>query len=210
MSRVLMLLIGALAAVTFAAVVLVAVPKALLAEVKPPPQLKPYTAEQARGRAVYMANGCIYCHTQQIRDPAITTDAQRGWGRPSVPADYYYDQPHLLGTMRTGPDLFNVGARLPDPQWQLLHLYQPRALVPWSIMPAFPFLFELKAQAAPGDTVVKVPAPYAPPGQVVVAKPEALALVAYLLSLNHTYPSPESARPEGTSPPKGQVAQGGS
>ena len=190
MSRILVLLMGALAAVTFAALILVAIPKALLGKVQPPAQLKPYTAEQARGRMVYVQNGCVYCHTQQVRDSAITTDAQRGWGRPSVPADYYYDQPHLLGTMRTGPDLMNVGARLPDPQWQLLHLYQPRALVPWSIMPSFPFLFILKNRAAPGDTVVKVPAQFVPVGKVVVAKPEAVALVNYLVSLNHTYPLP--------------------
>ncbi|MEK8090536.1 cbb3-type cytochrome c oxidase subunit II [Thermithiobacillus plumbiphilus] len=195
MSRILVLLLGAVAAVTFAALVLVAIPKALLGQVQPPAQLKPYTAEQAKGRMVYVQNGCVYCHSQQVRDLAITTDAQRGWGRPSVPADYYYDQPHLLGTMRTGPDLMNVGARLPDPQWQLLHLYQPRALVPWSIMPSFPYLFALKDRAAPGDTVVKVPAEFAPVGKVVVARPEAVALVNYLLSLNHTYPPPEEQQP---------------
>lgn len=199
MSRILVLLLGALAAVTVATLILVAIPKALLSQVKPPAQLKPYTQEQARGRMVYIQNGCVYCHTQQVRDSAITTDAQRGWGRPSVPADYYYDKPHLLGTMRTGPDLMNVGARLPDPQWQLLHLYQPRALVPWSIMPSFPFLFTLKSRAAPGEIVVKVPAKFAPVGKVVVAKPEAIALVNYLISLNHTYPPPEEEQPAAVS-----------
>lgn len=191
MTRILVLLLGAIATLVFATVALVAVPKALLANIKPPPQLKPYTAEELEGRHVYMANGCIYCHSQQVRDSAVTTDSQRGWGRPSYPADYYYDKPHLMGTMRTGPDLFNVGARLPDKKWQLLHLYEPRAVNPWSIMPAFRFLFKVKNQAAPGDTVVDVPAPYAPPGKVVVATPQALALVDYLVHLNHTYPVPQ-------------------
>ncbi len=66
-----------------------------------------------RGREVYIANGCLYCHSQQVRDNIWSTDEARGWGRPSVSGDYYYDNPHLLGTMRTGPDLINVGVRQP-------------------------------------------------------------------------------------------------
>jgi cytochrome c oxidase cbb3-type subunit 2 len=92
--------------------------------------------------------------------------------------------------MRTGPDLLNIGARQPSREWHLTHLYQPRAVVPWSIMPAFPFLFEIRNTAAKGDVVVQVPEKHAPPGnQVVVAKQEALDLVAYLLSLDRTYKS---------------------
>lgn len=191
MTRILVLLLGAIATLLFAATVLVAVPRALLGHLKPPAQLQPYTPEEAAGRSVYMANGCIYCHSQQVRDAAVTTDSQRGWGRPSYPADYFYDKPHLMGTMRTGPDLFNVGARLPDRTWHLVHLYNPRAVVPWSIMPAFPFMFEEKTRPASGDVVVDVPAPFAPKGKVVVARPEALALVDYLVNLNHTYPAPQ-------------------
>jgi cytochrome c oxidase cbb3-type subunit 2 len=145
MTRTWLLVLGALATVGFAVIVLVAIPSLMLVEVPRPPQLEPYTPEQARGRAVYIANGCIYCHTQQVRDPAFTSDVERGWGpRPSVPADYVYDRPNLLGTMRTGPDLLNVGSRLPDANWHLLHLYQPRAVVPWSIMPSFRFLFDVR------------------------------------------------------------------
>ncbi|MFN7147539.1 MAG: cbb3-type cytochrome c oxidase subunit II, partial [Myxococcota bacterium] len=103
-----------------------------------------------------------------------------------------YDAPHQLGTMRTGPDLVNVGARLPDRLWPLLHLYQPRAVVPWSIMPSFRYLFEVKPAAEPGDEVVTVPPPWAPPAGVVVAKREAVALVDYLLALNHTQPVPDA------------------
>lgn len=199
MTRIIVLLLGALATVIFALIVLVILPSTLLAKVQKPPQLKPYTALELRGREVYIANGCIYCHSQQVRDPSFTSDIARGLGnRPSVPADYVFDKPHLLGTMRSGPDLFNVGARLPDPEWHLLHLYQPRALVPWSIMPAFPFLFEHKPAAQAGDSVLRVRPPYAPASGVVVATPEAKALVAYLLALKHEYPAPQPVAQSGS------------
>jgi cytochrome c oxidase cbb3-type subunit 2 len=198
MTRTWLLLLGAIAAVGFAAILLVAVPNIMLIDVPRPTQLAPYTATQARGRAVYIANGCIYCHSQQVRDPAYTTDVDRGWGtRASVPADFVYDRPHLVGTMRTGPDLLNVGQRLPDANWHLIHLYQPRAVVPWSIMTSFPFLFEVRESTSvrPGERVVTVTGRFAPPrGRVVVARAEALALVDYLLSLKRDYPVP-TARP---------------
>ena len=193
MTRISLIALGAFAVMASAICILVLVPQAMLRNVQAPPQLKPYTAQQLAGRQVYIQNGCLYCHSQQVRDPAFTTDVDRGWGsRATVPGDYVYDKPHLLGTMRTGPDLINVGQRLPDPDWQLIHLYDPRSLVDWSLMPGFPFLFEEKAPNAvrPGDRVVKIPGPRAPSGVVVVAKPEAIALVDYLISLNRQYPVP--------------------
>ena len=196
MTRVWLLLVGAFAALSFAIVLLVLVPRAMLTHVEPSPGLEPYTPSQLQGRQVYIANGCVYCHSQQVRDPAFTTDVERGWGsRATVPGDYVYDRPHLLGTSRTGPDLINVGQRLPDRNWQLIHLYDPRALNTWSIMPGFPFLFTEKAPNAvgPGDVVVVIPGPRAPKGRVVVAKPEALALVDYLLSLKRNAPVSISA-----------------
>lgn len=189
MTRVFVLLLGALAALVFALLLLIVVPSQMLREEKPSARLEPYTPVQLRGREVYIANGCVYCHTQQVRDSSFTTDVARGWGsRPSVPTDYFFDEPHLMGTMRTGPDLLNVGSRLPDPQWHLVHLYQPRALVPWSIMPAFPFLFEEKATAAQGERVLSLPKGHAPAGKVVVTTPDADALVAYLLALKRDFP----------------------
>ena len=195
MTRISLIALGAFAVMASAICILVLVPQALLRNVQAPPQLQPYTAQQLAGRHVYIQNGCLYCHSQQVRDPAFTTDVDRGWGsRATVPGDYVYDKPHLLGTMRTGPDLINVGQRLPDPDWQLIHLYDPRSLVDWSLMPGFPFLFEEKAPNAvrPGDRVVKIPGPRAPRGVVVVAKPEAIALVDYLISLKRQYPVPVS------------------
>jgi cytochrome c oxidase cbb3-type subunit 2 len=188
MTRVYILLMGALATVIFALMVLVILPKSMLSGVQPPAELKPLTAKEKRGRQVYIENGCIYCHTQQVRDTNFTQDVAKGMGnRPSVPADYVYDQPHLLGTMRTGPDLFNVGSRLPDKKWHLLHLYQPRSLVPWSIMPAFPFLFEHKDTPAPDDVVIETGRAEA---GAIVATEDAKALVAYLLALKHDYAMP--------------------
>lgn len=216
MTRASLLLLGALATVGFAAIVLVALPRVMLTRVPVPPELL-YTLSQdeqevvARGRAVYLRNGCIYCHSQQVRDPAFTTDVDRGWGsRATVPADYTLDSPHTLGTMRTGPDLINVGQRLPDPKWHLLHLYDPRAVVPWSIMPAHPFLFEEREpdEVRPGEQVLSIPAGRGPEGKAVVPKEDALALVAYLLSLQRNYEVPEPGEEEGQGPMRnGRSAQ---
>jgi cytochrome c oxidase cbb3-type subunit 2 len=179
---------GAMVILAGATALMVAVPYLLLKDIPPPAGLKPYTTSQAAGRQVYIANGCVYCHSQQPRDIKQAPDAARGWGRASVAADYAYDTPHLLGTMRTGPDLFNIGARQPSKDWHLGHLYQPRAYTPGSIMPPYPYLFTVrKGQALPGETVITLPPALAKPGEVVVAKPEALALVDYLIGLDHSY-----------------------
>jgi cytochrome c oxidase cbb3-type subunit 2 len=179
---------GAMVILAGATASMVAVPYLLLKDIAPPAGLKPYTASQAAGRQVYIANGCVYCHSQQPRDIKQAPDAARGWGRASVAADYAYDTPHLLGTMRTGPDLFNIGARQPSKDWHLGHLYQPRAYTPGSIMPPYQYLFTVrKGPALPGETVITLPPALAKPGEVVIAKPEALALVDYLIGLDHTY-----------------------
>lgn len=179
---------GAMVSLAVATAALVVLPYMEVRDITPPEGLKPYTSAQQRGRDVYIASGCVYCHTQQPRDRNLGPDHERGWGRASVPGDYVYDKPHLLGSMRTGPDLFNIGVRQPSKDWHLGHLYQPRAYVPGSIMPAYPYLFETKAAAEPGDEVVKLPPGHGPSQGVVVARPEALDLVKYLQGLDHTYP----------------------
>lgn len=170
---------------------MIIVPLLQLKDVAALPALSAYTSEQLRGRAVYIANGCISCHTQQPSSTgAGIADAARGWGRASVAADYHYDEPPLLGTMRTGPDLFNIGVRQPSADWHLGHLFQPRAYVPGSIMPAYPYLFEIKEEntVTKRDRVVALPPGTVPHGKVVVAAPEALDLVSYLQGMKHTYP----------------------
>ncbi|KIQ97236.1 cbb3-type cytochrome c oxidase subunit II [Lysobacter sp. A03] len=193
MNKLVPLLLLAAAILAFATVFLVIVPAGEIRTAGAAPGLKPYTAIQQRGRDSYVNLGCVYCHSQQPRAPEQAPDMQRGWGRPSTASDYAYDVPHLLGTMRTGPDLLNIGARMPSRAWHLTHLYQPRAIHPTSLMPNFPFLFEIKPEAGPDDVVVQLPAQYAPTAGVVVAKPEALELVEYLISLDRTYPA---ANPE--------------
>ena len=183
------LLAGGMLMLSVATSALVVLPYLLVGDVPPTPGLQPYTAAQLRGRAVYIQNGCVYCHSQQPRAKSFAPDAARGWGRASVAGDYAYDTPHLLGTMRTGPDLFNIGARQSSAAWHLGHLYQPRAFVPGSIMPGYPFLFDTKPKAEPGDVLVGLPPAHQPTGQVVVATPAALDLVAYLLALDHTAPA---------------------
>lgn len=182
------LLGGAMVTLALATATLVVVPYVQLSGVQPAEGLKDYTSAQIRGRDQYIKNGCVYCHTQQPRAQAQAPDFKRGWGRAPVAADYFYDKPHLLGTMRTGPDLLNIGARQPSADWQLGHLYQPRAYTPGSIMPSYRYLFDIKDKADPGEKVVSLPPSYAPIGQVVVARPEALDLVEYLLALDRTYP----------------------
>ncbi len=174
---------------------LVGVPDAMISsEVQPPEGLQRYTAEELYGRSIYIREGCLYCHSQQVRPEGFGSDQARFWGRPSVPGDYVYDKPHLLGTMRTGPDLMNIGVRQPSEQWHLIHLYNPRIVVPGSIMPPFPWLFEEKLSAGPTETVLELPDSLAPKGKVVVATREATALTAYLLSLDRSYPVVQGRR----------------
>lgn len=182
------LLASGMVMLSLATSALVVLPYLLVRDAQPIAGLKPYTAAQLRGRAQYIGNGCVYCHSQQPRAQAFAPDAERGWGRPTVAGDYAYDAPHLLGTMRTGPDLMNIGVRQPSDQWHLGHLYQPRAYAPGSNMPGFPYLFEVKAEAARDDVVVKLPPVYAPLNGVVVARQDALDLTKYLLSLNRSFP----------------------
>jgi len=187
MNKISYTLIGAFLTLLLSAVTLILGPYIQFKDVPAPAGLKPYTALEEFGRRSYVSNGCVYCHSQQPRDPSFAPDSIRGWGRPSVPADYAYDTPHLLGTMRTGPDLFNIGQRQPSADWHHAHLYQPRSLMKGSIMPSYPYLYKLQSATRPGDVKVTLPPEYAPKEGVVVATDEAIALVAYLKALNHTY-----------------------
>jgi cbb3-type cytochrome oxidase cytochrome c subunit len=122
---------------------------------------------------------------------ATGPDIARGWGlRHSVAEDFLYDNPVQLGSLRIGPDLAGVGTRLPDPNWQVLHLYAPRSVVKDSAMPPFRYLFEVKKIGdAPAPDALNLPPDFAPPaGYEVVPKPEAKRLVAYLLSLHADVP----------------------
>lgn len=99
--------------------------------------LEPTTSER-RGRAIYAREGCAYCHTQQVR--YLDADMQR-FGRPTLAWETRRDTPHLWGTRRVGPDLSRAGGTR-SLDWQYAHLYAPRAVVPESVMPGYPSLFD--------------------------------------------------------------------
>ncbi len=116
-------------------------------------------------------------------------DLRRGWGkRRTVSRDYLRDQPVMLGQVRFGPDLANVGSRIPETARLLRKLYNARIDMPGSTMPRYTYLFEERKRrpgAAPAPGALALPAAFAPGENIdVVPKPEALQLVAYLLSLN--------------------------
>lgn len=151
-----------------------------------------------RGKRVYEQLGCIYCHSQQVRREGFGSDFERGWGqRQSVARDYIYDDPVLLGTMRTGPDLANVGLRY-SRLWQYQHLYNPQITSPGSIMPPYAFLFEVRAvspRLGPSPEAVLLPEAYAlPQGYELIPTQRADDLVDYLMSLNQNYDLPEAKR----------------
>src|SRR5213078_846184 len=78
---------------------------------------RPQSGMFERGGHVYAANGCVYCHSQQVRADYIADDIERKWGnRRSAPRDYIFDRPVFLGKMRMGQDLANIGARAPAPE----------------------------------------------------------------------------------------------
>jgi mono/diheme cytochrome c family protein len=127
--------------VVFIAVLAVAV--FLPALVWNPPQTTiahPYTPEQERGRVLFYSNGCNYCHTQYVRAE------DTGMGPVSQGGDYVFDNPVILGSERTGPDLSYVGRKRSE-AWEIEHLQDPRRLSPLSIMPSFEFLSEEELSA---------------------------------------------------------------
>lgn len=148
----------------------------------------------AQGRQVYVANGCVHCHSQVVRDKHSGSDIDRGWGpRRTVARDYIYNQPVQLGMMRNGPDLTNIGMRQPSSEWHYQHLYNPRSVTPGSIMPPFRFLFEKRKivgqRSAEALNLAGTDQP--PEGWEIVPTADARSLVGFLLSLDSTHPLKE-------------------
>jgi cytochrome c oxidase cbb3-type subunit 2 len=156
---------------------------------------------QAEGRAVYVSQGCVACHTEQVRGLDDGADIARGWGvRRTVARDYIYEKPVLLGSMRFGPDLANIGARKDkdDPEkytaaWHYMHLYDPQATSPGTNMPSYKFLFDKKKIAGQKDLdALSLPAGTVPDGYQIVPSMQARQLVAYLTNLDHSHALPEA------------------
>jgi len=153
------------------------------------------------GQRVYATEGCVSCHSQQVRQTSITrTDIERGWGvRPSVARDYLRDSVAFLGSRRLGQDLSNVGIRRPDSKWHYIHLYNPSSVCEGSLMPSYRHLFILrKIQGQRSAEALDLSGPDAPRvGYEVVPTDEAKNLVAYLVALRHDYPLPEAGPVKG-------------
>jgi cytochrome c oxidase cbb3-type subunit 2 len=112
-----------------------------------------YSPLELVGRDLYIREACSTCHSQQIR--SILAEVER-YGPYSRASEFVYDRPFLWGSKRTGPDLHRVGGKYTD-VWHRIHLLDPRAVVPDSIMPAYPWLAERDA-GADGDIVAKLSA----------------------------------------------------
>jgi cytochrome c oxidase cbb3-type subunit I/II len=143
-----------------------------------PPNALGLTSAEERGRAIYAREGCAYCHTQQVRYTAA--DIAR-FGAPTLAWETRFDRPHLWGTRRIGPDLARTsGTRAAN--WHYVHLFAPRVVVPWSIMPSYAALFD---------------------GSPERPRQEAQDLVAYLESLGRAR---ELAWPDGDAAAQAAVA----
>ena len=150
--------------------------------------MKPRPALELEGRDVYIANGCVGCHSQMIRPFRAETER---YGHYSVAGESVWDHPFLWGSKRTGPDLARVGGRYSD-DWHRAHLNNPRDLVPESIMPAYPFLANTRIDGTLTGKKMAVlrslGVPYtdadiAGASNAVKGKTEMDALVAYLQGL---------------------------
>lgn len=111
----------------------------------------PYSAVALTGRDIYIREGCSVCHTQQVRP--LIAEVER-YGPYSRSGEFVYDRPFLWGSKRTGPDLHRIGGKYSD-VWHREHLINPRAVVPDSIMPGYPWLTESPASEV-GDIQQKM------------------------------------------------------
>jgi cytochrome c oxidase cbb3-type subunit 2 len=149
----------------------------------------PRPGEAQAGAEVYRANGCVECHTQQVRPKGYGSDYERDFGRRrTIAQDYLLDSPVQLGSVRLGPDLANIGRRQTNDLLHWVHLYNPRLTMPESSMPRYPYLFNkrpLVGSEKPGPGALPA---NTEPGFEITPRPEALQLVAYLRSLKAEVP----------------------
>ncbi|MDV5168795.1 MULTISPECIES: cytochrome-c oxidase, cbb3-type subunit II [Photobacterium] len=158
---------------------------------EPVENLRPYTALEMEGRDIYIREGCNVCHSQMIRP--FRSETER-YGHYSVAGESVWEHPFLWGSKRTGPDLARVGGRYSD-DWHRVHLRDPRAVVPESNMPGFPWLEEnvLDGKLTSKKLAIfknQFGVPYtdeqvANAGEEVKGKTEMDAIIAYLQSLGH-------------------------
>jgi len=189
--------------------------------------VKPYSALEVLGRDLYIREGCVGCHSQMVRPVRFETAR---YGDFSKPGEFVYDHPFLWGSKRTGPDLHREGGKYPD-SWHFVHMMQPRATSPQSIMPPYPWLYDqaLDTSHIEGKIItlrrlgVPYPAGYerdaerdlrtqaesiagglARGGQTVRSDREIVALIAYLQRLGT-----DVSRPPQPTPAPATTAGGG-
>lgn len=164
-------------------------PLYFLKDTAPPVEgVKPYAPLALEGRDIYVREGCYLCHSQQIRPFRAETER---YGHYSLAGESAYDHPFQWGSKRIGPDLARVGGKYPD-AWHVQHMRDPRAMVPESVMPTYPWLERTPLDGHLIQTKMKalrlVGTPYtdaeiaAAPEQVK-DKTELQALIAYLQGL---------------------------
>jgi cytochrome c oxidase cbb3-type subunit 2 len=216
-----------LAIFAFAWFGLVVIPWSWLGHMQPVPQtgseddISPWDSSGLAhaGERIYAANGCVYCHTQQVRAPASGADIIRGWGtakndtgdkpaditRRTYPRDYIWQNQVFLGNNRTGADLSNVANRFTTAGALYRYLYDPSVDSPHSSMPTYRFLFTTRqAHGAPSADALVLSGDDRPaPGYEVVPTADGQALVAYLLSLKKGYDLPDE-RPGPVEIPKAE------
>ncbi|MCK5425970.1 MAG: cytochrome-c oxidase, cbb3-type subunit II [Emcibacter sp.] len=134
----LILLVGILITVAIGGLVEIAPLFYLESTIEKVEGMRPYTPLELAGRNIYIREGCYNCHSQMIRS---TRDEVERYGHYSLAAESMYDHPFQWGSKRTGPDLARVGNKYSD-EWHREHMIAPRAVVPESVMPGYPFLAE--------------------------------------------------------------------
>ena len=128
-----LLLIGILIVVAIGGLVEIAPLFWLSSTIEKVSGMRPYTPLELAGRDIYVREGCYLCHSQMIR--SLKDEVER-YGHYSLAAESMYDHPFQWGSKRTGPDLARVGGKYSD-EWHQLHMQDPRAVVPESIMPGY-------------------------------------------------------------------------
>lgn len=132
----LLLLVGILVTVAIGGLIEIAPLFWLESTIEKVQGMRPYTPLELAGRDIYVREGCYVCHSQMIR--SLRDEVER-YGHYSLAAESMFDHPFQWGSKRTGPDLARVGGKYSD-EWHVVHLRDPRAVVPESIMPGYPFL----------------------------------------------------------------------
>ncbi len=130
------MLIGILIVVSIGGIVEIAPLFWLSSTIEKVQGMRPYSPLELKGRDIYVREGCYLCHSQMIR--SLRDEVER-YGHYSLAAESMYDHPFQWGSKRTGPDLARVGGKYSD-EWHALHLKDPRAVVPESVMPGYSFL----------------------------------------------------------------------